>query len=135
MPVFNQKSQNRRNFLKAAGIGLVALTALAWEKLVKTENRLSAGRFVSVPFNPNKSISFHKEFIIVNGAGQTVVFSSHCTHLGCTINNSKNGELLCPCHGSTFDLTGNPLKGPATRQLDKKTFVINEATGQIEIEL
>lgn len=135
MPITNQKPQNRRYFIKTAGIGLLALTALLWDKLVKTENRLSLQKTVSIPFNPNKEISFHDEFIIVNQNGLTKVFSSHCTHLGCIINKSDSGHLLCPCHGSAFDTAGKPLKGPATRPLAEKVFAINDAMNQITIEV
>lgn len=39
-----------------------------------------------------------------------------CTHLGCTINVTST-ELVCPCHGSSFDRQGRVLKGPADRSL------------------
>ena len=39
-----------------------------------------------------------------------------CTHLGCTVNVTPT-ELVCPCHGSSFDRQGGVLKGPADRQL------------------
>ena len=39
-----------------------------------------------------------------------------CTHLGCTVNVTPT-ELICPCHGSSFDRQGRVLKGPADRQL------------------
>ena len=35
-----------------------------------------------------------------------------CTHLGCTVLPGA-GDLACPCHGSTFDLAGGFLQGPA----------------------
>jgi cytochrome b6-f complex iron-sulfur subunit len=41
-----------------------------------------------------------------------------CTHLGCTVNVTPT-ELICPCHGSTFDRQGRVLKGPADRQLER----------------
>lgn len=135
MQIANQKPQNRRFFLKSAGIGLLAATALLWDKLVKTEKHLTTQKIVSIPFNPNKDISFHDDFIVVNQGGLTKVFSSHCTHLGCIINKSNNGQMLCPCHGSAFNLAGKPLKGPATRPLEGKVFAINDSMNQITIEV
>ena len=41
-----------------------------------------------------------------------------CTHLGCTVNVTPS-QLVCPCHGSTFDLDGAALTGPATRPLTR----------------
>ena len=43
-------------------------------------------------------------------------FSAVCTHLRCFVRPS-NHFLLCPCHGSTFDLEGNALRGPAEQPL------------------
>ncbi len=43
-------------------------------------------------------------------------FSAVCTHLRCFIRPSKH-FLLCPCHGSTFDLEGNAVRGPAEQPL------------------
>jgi cytochrome b6-f complex iron-sulfur subunit len=37
-----------------------------------------------------------------------IAFSAACTHLGCTVQWQKNErQFECPCHGSTFDATGN----------------------------
>ena len=35
-----------------------------------------------------------------------------CTHRGCGLQTRKS-DLVCPCHGSRFDLTGAVLEGPA----------------------
>lgn len=43
-------------------------------------------------------------------------FSAVCTHLRCFVRPS-NHFLLCPCHGSTFDLEGNAVRGPAEQPL------------------
>jgi len=39
-----------------------------------------------------------------------------CSHLGCTVNVTPT-QLICPCHGSSFDRQGRVLKGPADRHL------------------
>lgn len=43
-------------------------------------------------------------------------FSAVCTHLRCFVRPS-NHFLMCPCHGSTFDLEGNAVRGPAEQPL------------------
>jgi Rieske Fe-S protein len=53
-----------------------------------------------------------------------------CTHLGCTVTVTP-GEIVCPCHGSRFDLKGNVLKGPAERPLARYRLEIRE--GRVEI--
>jgi cytochrome b6-f complex iron-sulfur subunit len=40
-----------------------------------------------------------------------------CTHQTCTVNGFQNQTFVCPCHGSTFDLNGHVLMGPAPASL------------------
>ena len=50
-----------------------------------------------------------------------VAYSKVCTHAGCPVGlyQAQRGELLCPCHQSTFDVLhgAEPVFGPATRPL------------------
>lgn len=50
--------------------------------------------------------------------------SARCTHLGCHVRSAKN-FLVCPCHGSTFDLEGEVVRGPAQRALTTYPVEIN----------
>ncbi len=125
------KKQSRRYFLKstiaAITIGVVAL----WDRMIITQKKIDAKNKVELLFETNKQISFQGDFIIINNNDEIAVLSSRCTHLGCKINEYSNNQLLCPCHGSTFDLSGNPTKGPATRPLDKMEFEIDKASNRI----
>lgn len=47
---------------------------------------------------------------------EVVAFSAICTHKGCTVG-VEGSSLVCPCHGSTFDLTGANTAGPAPAPL------------------
>lgn len=50
--------------------------------------------------------------------GDFLAFSAVCTHQGCIVETSSDGEIPCPCHGSTFSLEdGSPRSGPATASL------------------
>jgi cytochrome b6-f complex iron-sulfur subunit len=41
-----------------------------------------------------------------------------CTHAGCNVAyNALNLTLDCPCHGSTYELDGTVINGPAPRPL------------------
>lgn len=41
-----------------------------------------------------------------------------CTHMRCTVAyNALNLTLDCPCHGSTYELDGTVIGGPAPRAL------------------
>jgi Rieske Fe-S protein len=47
-----------------------------------------------------------------------VTVSDVCTHAGCFVGYDATLQLLvCPCHGSEFDLTGAVKRGPANRPL------------------
>jgi cytochrome b6-f complex iron-sulfur subunit len=51
--------------------------------------------------------------------GGFLALSSKCTHLGCTVPwDDKERKFACPCHGSSFDITGKVITSPAPRPLD-----------------
>lgn len=50
--------------------------------------------------------------------GEFKAFSAICTHQGCPVESSSEGDIPCPCHGSRFSLEdGSPVSGPATAPL------------------
>lgn len=52
-------------------------------------------------------------------AGDIVVFSPICPHLGCGYRwDAGDRKFKCPCHGSIYDVQGKVLGGPAPRSLD-----------------
>ncbi|UZN03810.1 ubiquinol-cytochrome c reductase iron-sulfur subunit [Cellulomonas sp. S1-8] len=58
-----------------------------------------------------------KELLLTQAsAGTIVALSAICTHQGCTVL-ADGGELVCPCHGSVFDLSGANVSGPAPTPL------------------
>jgi len=62
----------------------------------------------------------HKAVWAVKQAqGEVKVFSPICTHLGCGYRwDETEKKFLCPCHGSSYDVNGQVLGGPAPRPLD-----------------
>lgn len=82
----------------------------------------------------NNIVSFYRDFLVINKKHKIKVLSSHCTHLGCIINKEENGRLICPCHGSEFDLNGNAVKGPAYKPLPSYPFEEDKNTRQIIIQ-
>ena len=57
-------------------------------------------------------------FLVHLENGDFVAYSAVCTHQGCTVAY-QDGNLACPCHGSTFDPANGAsvVAGPATRPL------------------
>ncbi|MFV0593534.1 MAG: ubiquinol-cytochrome c reductase iron-sulfur subunit [Draconibacterium sp.] len=109
---------NRRTFLKIAITGIVAFFVFIWNKLTLTHLEVSRQKESTLPFNKNKEVSFAEHYIIVTQNNSTTVFSAHCTHLGCKIDKSEGDRLVCPCHGSEYDLQGKVQKGPAYKNLE-----------------
>jgi cytochrome b6-f complex iron-sulfur subunit len=83
--------------------------------------QLKLDSFDDIPMNSAKVVRFGKEPVIVvhTETGQFKAFFARCTHLGCVVKYDAEGtsQFLCNCHGSTFDLTGKNLTGPAPRPL------------------
>jgi Rieske Fe-S protein len=50
-------------------------------------------------------------------AASFVAVSAVCTHQVCTITGFSTQTYVCPCHGSTFDVNGRVLGGPAPTPL------------------
>ena len=128
-----EKKQTRRYFIKSAMIGIVVGIAVVWNKMIFTQEKINSKKIITLPFPTNKEISFLDDFIIINKDSEVNVYSSRCTHLGCKINQHSNNQLLCPCHGSTFDLDGTPTKGPAVTALERLDFTIDEITNEITV--
>lgn len=57
-------------------------------------------------------------------AGVFVAHSARCPHEGCRVA-PDGGELRCPCHGSTFELDGTLVRGPATTGLTPVTVRVD----------
>lgn len=65
--------------------------------------------------------------------GGFLALSSKCTHLGCTVPwIDKENLFACPCHGSTFDITGEILSVPAPRPLDMYRVFIENNTVKVD---
>ena len=57
-------------------------------------------------------------------AGTFTGLSSVCTHAGCNVSEVVDGVIVCPCHGSKFNLDGTVAKGPATKPLAAKPVAV-----------
>lgn len=59
-------------------------------------------------------------------AGEFKAFDGTCPHQGCAVTRVTTEAIVCPCHGSEFDLTdGSVLKGPATEGLTARTATVD----------
>jgi Rieske Fe-S protein len=66
--------------------------------------------------------------------GSFLALSRTCTHLGCAVPwDEEQGKFICPCHGSTFGLTGSVLTAPAPRPLDTYPVRIEDRIIKVNI--
>lgn len=124
---------NRRTFLKILLAGIASFFILIWNKLTLSHLEILNKKESFLPLNKNKQVTFYKNYIVINLNETTTVFSAHCTHLGCRINNMENGKIVCPCHGSEYDLEGKVIKGPAYKNLEIIPLHITPDGKNIEI--
>jgi cytochrome b6-f complex iron-sulfur subunit len=78
-------------------------------------------------FEPNSVTAFvrGKFYLARLQDGGFLALSRTCTHLGCSVPwLEKEKQFACPCHGSSFDITGNAIEAPAPRALDIYPIVI-----------
>lgn len=74
-----------------------------------------------------KTVNSYGGFVLRKSETDLLVLSSHCTHLGCTVNwEDARGEYVCPCHNAQFSLEGEVLGGPPPRPLDRYETNVEE---------
>jgi cytochrome b6-f complex iron-sulfur subunit len=72
------------------------------------------------------------DFLVAHTAQNSfVALNAICTHETCTITGFGNQNYVCPCHGSTFDVNGRVLSGPASVAL--RQYPTQFASGVVTI--
>jgi len=127
------KKHNRRRFLQLAATGAGLSLVYLWDKMMGNRLMTTLHQKITLPLI-HRLVSFYGDYIVVNQKQHVKVFSSHCTHLGCIIDEVENGKLICPCHGSEFNLEGEAVKGPAYKPLGSVPFRENDNGQQIIIQ-
>jgi cytochrome b6-f complex iron-sulfur subunit len=138
-----KENLSRRKFFVSAGnaaIGIAALGSigvtldfLSPKVLLELPRRFIVG--VLAAMQPN-SVTFdpeHRLIVFRDKQGYFYALSAVCTHLGCIVEWKENGipghpdgVIACPCHGSVFSKTGDVVRGPAPRSLDRFKMYLEE---------
>ncbi len=125
---------SRRDFLKqsctacamVAGFGFLLSQESCSTPSTAMKVAASGGEF-SIPlssFGDQKTLlvreaSMKNDILLVRQPGGEVhALLMKCTHQGGSLN-MKQGVLVCPRHGSHFDLEGDVVKSPAKKPLHK----------------
>jgi cytochrome b6-f complex iron-sulfur subunit len=116
----------RKDFIRlgaAAGVGVAGCSVS-----VACTNAASDGRVIArvseVPLGSaiefRDDLSGERAMLIHLEGGRFVAYSVVCTHQGCVVLY-RDGELVCPCHGSVFDpaRSAAAVRGPAREPLQE----------------
>ena len=103
--------------------------------MTRRYNSVSAIREFRIKNIIPEGISFHGDIVCIKDNSDLKFFHSKCTHLGCLINKAQGDKLICPCHGSEFNLEGKALKGPANKPLRELEYLADEEGNEIVIKL
>ena len=117
--------KNRRGFIKQC----LGILGGGW---ILLRSRLANAKKLAVPLTKVPGLGKVGGWAKVKLVGKEILFvrvdAKHikgidpkCTHRDCPVKyNEKTKKLDCTCHGSSFDLNGGVLKGPASKAL--KTY-------------
>lgn len=76
------------------------------------------------------------EILVANVGGNFFAIRNKCTHRGCQLTGGRlsGDNVICPCHGSTFNLkTGSVVKGPAKEP--EPSYKVKVEDGRLQIEV
>lgn len=91
---------------------------------------------IEVPRQRESSQSLSEQVVYVwrETSEDIVVFSRHCTDLGCGVIWDPGSEwFFCPCHGGIFAKNGERMAGPPQQPMYRYDTRIQE--GALEIDL
>jgi len=77
----------------------------------------------------------HSVWVRRDGEGPEAirVLSPVCPHNGCDLAwKADRSAFVCPCHGGTFDVDGQPKSGPPPRRMDPLEFRVEQ--GQLLVQ-
>ncbi|GFO61918.1 cytochrome b6 [Geomonas silvestris] len=105
--------QTRRGFLVTLIAALAGAAALGRYLSPTLRRKKALLKVAKADLPVQGALVYRAERVALMREGERVyALSLICTHLGCTVNVTP-GDIVCPCHGSSFDRDGRVLKGPA----------------------
>ncbi|MEJ2721287.1 MAG: Rieske 2Fe-2S domain-containing protein [bacterium] len=123
------------------GVAVIEFVAVAVDFLRPRRPQSEAGDaaiIVTGPierFDPGTVTAFPagKFYLARLDSGGFLALARECTHLGCTVPwDSESKLFVCPCHASSFDITGKVLSPPAPRPLDLYPVRIENAIVKVD---
>lgn len=117
------------------GAGLLPKVATATKNADGTATVTDGGQLAAGTAMPFTLPDQKPALLFKTKSGEVRALSALCTHNQCTVTwDETNQKINCPCHGSVFDLSGRPEKGPAEAPLEKYSVQVkgNDAILQLK---
>jgi cytochrome b6-f complex iron-sulfur subunit len=142
------RPSNRRKFLNRlwAFLCLAAAAEFVWlgfsfmnsrkkrSQTVEKASTIIAGPMESFARDSVTAIPSGRFYLARLNDGSFLALSRTCTHLGCSVPwDEEKRKFICPCHGSTFSLTGEVLTSPASMPLD--IYPVRLENGIVKVEI
>lgn len=140
----NQNNMSRRDFLQIAWMATGALTLAASGGLGLNflAPKVLAGEFGGVfdlgpvdDFPPGSVtlVTNGRFYLVRQSDGGFVALYQKCTHLGCAVPwVPEQGQFVCPCHASAFEIDGELINPPAPRPLDRFPVTISDGIVSVD---
>lgn len=127
----NAGKLTRRGFFHIL-VALLASPAILWWLMVGRRDMKMGVRQQSLIIGKAipPGVSFIDFAIVVNNNDGVSAYEAKCTHLGCRISKIEGDQLVCPCHGSRYSLSGKLVKGPAGKNLKKLDIKKDPLSGE-----
>lgn len=98
----------------------------------KSATPVEVGAAADVPVGGGKVFREQKIVVTQPTAGQYKAFSAKCTHAGCIVDQVKDAQIQCPCHGSRFAIAdGSVQDGPAPTPLPEYKVAVQNGNLQV----
>lgn len=127
---------NRKQFFKLLSGALMLPLAYFWVDSTRQSERGQKSDTLMLRKDLENGIHFLGPVIVIKKNEHEIrILSSKCTHLGCRINRLEGEKLICPCHGSAYNLKGEPLKGPAVKPLKELKYTTSAENNKLSIKM
>jgi cytochrome b6-f complex iron-sulfur subunit len=138
---------SRRDFFSLAWKGLGIIAALEVAGIIMAYFFSGKNRNITAPkqlleagpadsFEPNSVSAFMggRFYLARQQDGGFIAVSLRCTHLGCSVSwEESKKRFICPCHSSSFDISGDVMNPPAARALDYYPVFIENGVVKVDI--